>query len=595
MENLPPFENARLLEIERLRILDRPADKDIDDIVDLFRATVGAETCALNLITEDRQIEKFVSGKKLGNIRREDSFCQHVVNGNKALYVEQALADDRFKKSRYVAGKPGIRAYAGVPLHGVNKLPIGSLCMIDTSPRNFSSEDKKTLEIICRMLRRRLIPGVSAEISEDLPSVVSGADEFIDRFNTLLCDARRKKKEKTTLLFFQEAETHQTGRSQLAENLVEARRATTERLADIAQNAEPHFEVGVLGEDQFALALNSSHSDEEIRKFANRCLTALRKPVQTRTGYISSEMTVTVFVDDESIHDPVEILSLCRFTQGYHHMEKPNVMFLNKRRIDQAMRLGLGRTRISEALTERSISVVFQPIVCATKGTLNGYEALVRWNEPELGPFTAPEILELCDLEGLHESLDYAVMELACSHAVEREKRTGEKATIAVNIDVASLTSPEFVRTTRNILSRTKFDPELLEIELTEHSVIDDPDLAIRRMEQLIKLGVSFVLDDFGTGFSSLTHLHRLPISKLKIDQSFVSKIHKEKSATLVRSIIATARLLGVKTTGEGVEDKDQFIALNSMGCDNIQGYGISKPLDVDKFLQPFGPSEKVA
>lgn len=588
MGALPPFEQARLLELERLRLLDRPSDQDIEDVLELCRTMIGTDVCALNLITKSKQIEKFSAGKKLGNIMRNDSFCQHVVDGNKSLFVNDALQDERFKNTKYVRGKPHIRAYGGIPIHGANKLPLGALCVIDSHSHKFDKQDQKILKLVLQILRRRLIPEVTPEATDSLPSMVSSGDDFLNRFNTLLCDGRRKTKIRTTLYYFHEAQTANTDSHEDMRTVFEIRRIMIDRVAAIAAKSKPEFEGGVLGVGQFALALNSKLSDADIKKLAKFALATLRKPVPTKSGLMTPDIKVSIFIDDDTIHDPNEILSLCRFIQGYTHMPKPDVMVLNQNRVKQAMRLGVGRTRIADAIKNKQITLAFQPVVNANDRSLDGFEALVRWKEPELGTFSALEILELSEIENQNENLDYAVLEMALACAAQRQIATGEKTRIAINIDVRSLVSSQFVRRAKKIIALSKLDPTLIEIELTEHSIIDDPEMVIQKMGHLIDIGVSFVLDDFGTGFSSLTHLHKLPVKKIKIDRSFVSKIGDQKSSTLIQSIVSTARLLDMETTGEGAETNEHMIVLDALGCTHIQGYFVSKPLSLKNYLKPF-------
>lgn len=595
MENIPPFEQARLLELERLRLLDRPSDQDIEDILGLCRVMVGMDVCALNLITETDQIEKFSAGKSLGNIKRNDSFCQHVVKGNKPLFVNDASKDDRFKNTRYVKGKPNIRAYGGIPIHGANKLPLGALCIIDSTAREFGEKEEKILKLIARILRRRIIPEVTPEPTDQLPDMVSSGDEFVNRFNTLLCDGRRKANSRTALLYFRDSKTAVSDGHEDLRTVFEVRRILIDRVAAITSKSTPDIEGGILGLGQFALALNSGLNDEDIKKLAKFTLATLRKPIPTRSGLMSPDVKVSVFIDDETIHDPHEILGLCQFIQGYTHMPTPDFMLLTSKRINQAMRLGVGRTRIAEAIKNKQITLVFQPVVNANNHTLNGFEALVRWKDPELGTFSALEILELAEVEGQNENLDYAVLEMALACAAQRQVSTGEESRIAVNIDVRSLVAPQFVRKAKKIITLSQLDPKLIEIELTEHSMIDDPDIVIQKMNHLIDIGVSFVLDDFGTGFSSLAHLHKLPVKKIKIDKSFVSKIGNEKSSTLIQSIISTARLLDMETTGEGAETHEHMIVLDALGCTHIQGYYVSKPLNLKKYLKPFSAPKHVS
>lgn len=588
MDALPPFEQARLLELERLRVLDRPSDQDIEDILELCRTIIGSDLCALNFITESEQIEKFSSGKKLGNIRRDDSFCQHVVKDNKSLFVEDARQDNRFKNLKNVKSKPGIRAYGGIPIHGANNLPLGALCVIDGQPRAFVEKEKRTLELVSQILRRRLIPEVTPETTDALPDMISSSEDFTERFNTLLSNSRRKTNVRTALFYFQETQTISSDSHCDLRTVFEIRRMMIDRLAVIADKSKPRFEGGVLGLGKFALAINSSLSDSEIKKLAKHTLSSLTKSVPTKSGPMTPDLKVSVFIDDDAMQGPHEVLGLCQFIQGYTHMPKPDVMMLTPQRVKQAMRLGVGRARIADAIKNKQIMLAFQPVVNANDRLLNGFEALVRWKDPELGKFNALEILELCEIEGLNTNLDYAVLEMALACAAQRQVATGEETRIAINIDVHTLVSPQFVGRAKKIIALSQLDPRLIEIELTEHSIIEDPDTVIQKMEHLIDIGVSFVLDDFGTGFSSLTHLHRLPVKKIKIDRSFVSKIGDEKSSTLIQSIISTARLLDMETTGEGAETNEHMVVLDALGCTHIQGYYVSKPLSLKNYLKPF-------
>ena len=400
MGAVPSFEQERLLELERLRILDRPSDQDIEDVLELCRTIVGSEVCALNLITATEQIEKFSVGKKLGNMKRDVFFCQHVVNGNTSLFINDATKDDRFKNSKYVKGKPHIRSYGGIPICGANKLPLGALCVIDSHVREFGKTEEKVLKLVSQILRRRLIPEVSPETTDSLPEMVSSGDEFLDRFNTLLCEGRRKPSTRTALFYFHNAKTTEPDSHADLRTVFEVREMMIDRIATIAAKSKPEIEGGTLATGQFALALNSRLANDDVKKLAKFALASLRKPVPTKSGLMTPDIKVSVFIDDETIHDPLEVLSLCQFIQGYTHMPKPDVMVLTPCRVKQAMRLGVGRTRIADAINDKQITLVFQPVVNANNRSLNGFEALVRWKEPELGTFSALEILELSEIEG---------------------------------------------------------------------------------------------------------------------------------------------------------------------------------------------------
>lgn len=343
--------------------------------------------------------------------------------------------------------------------------------------------------------------------------------------------------------------------------------------------------VGPLTEIHFAMAFSTSLEQSEILALARKTLDLLLRPIPSATGQVWPTVSMTVFIDDQTVHDPQDIFGLCLSVQAYKHITLPEITVLTKERIDQASKLASGAARIAEAIKDARLDLTFQPFVNTEDGELEGFETLVRWNEPEIGKFSALEILELSDSEGTIEDLDYMVLEKACRTAVERSANADDQAIIAVNCDSRTFHSSRFTRNVKQILRRTGFDPSRLEIEMTEHSVLLDVSGITDKIESLRKIGVHFSLDDFGTGYSSLSHLQQLPISKIKIDQSFVRDLKSKRSSTLIQSIVSSARLLGMKTTAEGTEKKEHVIAMRVLGCDYLQGYGISRPLSAKKFL----------
>ncbi|HAU0936169.1 TPA: EAL domain-containing protein, partial [Legionella pneumophila] len=161
---------------------------------------------------------------------------------------------------------------------------------------------------------------------------------------------------------------------------------------------------------------------------------------------------------------------------------------------------------------------------------------------------------------------------------------------IAVNISEPQFRQPNFVPMLKKILTKTHMDPCLLKLEVTEQVMIDHLDETARKLHEIEAHNIQIILDDFGTGYASLSYLHQLPISKLKIDKSFIKNMLTNKNAAMItKTIILLAKGLGIKSLAEGVETKEQFDILKQLGCDEIQGYYFSEPLPVEKialFLQ---------
>ena len=207
-------------------------------------------------------------------------------------------------------------------------------------------------------------------------------------------------------------------------------------------------------------------------------------------------------------------------------------------------------------------------------------EALVRLNHPKLGLIGPNEFIPLAEENGLIVEIGDVVLRKACFAAqkwLELGLFTGR---VAVNLSSRQFALPDLQQRIESILRLTKLPAKHLELEITEGTVIKDPEQAIKVMQQLAKMGVSLALDDFGTGYSSLSYLKRFPINCLKIDKTFVDDIDKsDRDLKMVDSIITIAHNMGLTVVGEGVEQTAQLNILKALNCEEIQGYIYSKPI----------------
>jgi EAL domain-containing protein (putative c-di-GMP-specific phosphodiesterase class I) len=221
-------------------------------------------------------------------------------------------------------------------------------------------------------------------------------------------------------------------------------------------------------------------------------------------------------------------------------------------------------------------------------GHLTGAEALLRWlptNRPTVSP---AQFIPLAEDSGLIIPIGLWVLQTACAQikAWDQHQRTRDLQ-IAVNISARQLRQPNFVDQVRDCLQKAQINPARLKLELTESVVLDDVDLVIGRMQQIRTLGVTFSLDDFGTGFSSLSYLKRLPLDQVKIDQSFIRDITTDPNdAAIVSAIIAMSNSLGLQVIAEGVETEAQLAFLRDSGCMHYQGYLLGKPAPIGDWQQ---------
>ena len=243
-----------------------------------------------------------------------------------------------------------------------------------------------------------------------------------------------------------------------------------------------------------------------------------------------------------------------------------------------ALKLSL-LAELRDAIDERQLVLHYQPKLDVATARVVGAEALVRWQHPEHGLLSADQFIPLAEPTGLIASLTRAVLNEALEQCHEWRK-DGLDLEIAVNVSVRSLYDDHIVHDVSQLLERWGVPPACLILEVTESTMMLDPDRQIGVLSQLCALGVRLAIDDFGTGYSSLAYLRRLPASELKIDKSFViGMVDNPDDATIVTSTIQLAHSLGLTITAEGVESQQAWDTLNALGCDRAQGFHLSRPL----------------
>lgn len=266
----------------------------------------------------------------------------------------------------------------------------------------------------------------------------------------------------------------------------------------------------------------------------------------------------------------------------------------------RALRVLAYENRLRKALAAREFVPFFQPLIDVKTGEIAGMEALVRWQHPRLGLVSPAEFIPVAEEAGLIGELCHQVLFETCKTAKGWIDMGYKPVPLAVNISWRQFAQPERLMVLMNeVLQETGLPPELLELELTESSVMEEPDSAIRTLNDLRDFGVMASIDDFGTGYSSLSYLKKLPISKLKIDRAFIHEVNEnERDAAIVDAIIMLARALGLKTVAEGIETREQYEYLKEKGCDLAQGFYFSRPvpaIEMEKMIAQGGFYRKQA
>jgi EAL domain-containing protein (putative c-di-GMP-specific phosphodiesterase class I) len=241
--------------------------------------------------------------------------------------------------------------------------------------------------------------------------------------------------------------------------------------------------------------------------------------------------------------------------------------------------------RYGDSSPQTQITLAYQPIVDMVTEKVTGFEALVRWMHPERGAIAPAVFVPVAEESGLVLALGRWVLRMACRQAAAwNTRRPDAPVTVTVNLSGRQLQDEGLAFEVDAALKESGLSPSRLILEMTESVIMRESATARARLHELKQLGVRIAIDDFGTGYSSLSHLQQFPVDILKIDRSFLHRMHQgTHDAALVRTIITLAKLLSLRTIAEGVEDAEQQQQLRELGCDSAQGFLFGRPMSAEE------------
>jgi diguanylate cyclase (GGDEF)-like protein len=346
--------------------------------------------------------------------------------------------------------------------------------------------------------------------------------------------------------------------------------------------------VARLGGDEFAVVVDGGA--DVARAVGERVLTALALPVHLDGGAVAAHGSVGVAssTDLDSTDSADAAGALMRNADLAMYLAKAqgkNRLVIYADGMAEAARRRADLSRdLADAAVSGQLELHYQPVVRLADGRITGFEALVRWNHPELGLVPPAEFIPLAEETGAVTGIGRWVLREATRQGAEWSASTGVPLRIAVNLSPRQFQDGDVTADVRAALERSGLPAEQLTLEVTEGVLVRDIDAVVAELEALRALGIRVAIDDFGTGFAGLSYLRHLPADIIKIDRSFVSDLPSSRSAlSLVTSILELARTLGLDVVAEGVETEEQRRTLAELNCARAQGYLFSRPLPADR------------
>lgn len=352
---------------------------------------------------------------------------------------------------------------------------------------------------------------------------------------------------------------------------------TADRIVSVVRQDDT---VARISSDEYAILLEDVAYSKQIYKIIEQLLEKLKEPFQIDSSeiYLTASAGISLYP-----HDSENVLTLIRNADTALTCAKNDgtgrYQFYSEELTTAAQENLQIENALRTALKKNQLFLVYQPQVNLINGHLEGFEVLLRWHHPLLGMVPPSKFIPIAERSNLINEIGEWVLKQACIQGREWLDKGYEFGRIAVNISTPQIMRSNAINTITNILQETAFPPEHLELEVTETFAMRDPEHSNGILAKFREIGIEIAIDDFGTGYSSLNYLKKLPIDKLKIDQSFVAgMLESENDTAIVNTIIALGKALALKIIAEGIETEEQAKQLEKLGCQLGQGYHYSKP-----------------
>ncbi len=516
-----------------------------------------------NIIFSNRYINNFfgketISGKSVKEIFHESEY-KRIISENKKVLKERILSTETKMSDKF--GNIKFFQLNQFVLHKNEKKLIGSIYTDITSQKMTEKKLDKLAhyDLLTNLPNRALF-------YDSLSHVVSKASRNSSKVALMFLDLDNFKTINDTL-------GHDYGDILLKEVAV--------KLKSVLRTEDM---VSRLGGDEFTIILDGIHDNVFPSIVAKKIIDTLSVPIKLKDemGYIGSSIGISIYPDDT--RDKDELIKFADMAMYRAKESGKNTHRYFTSAMDSESREKMELTKdLRNAIINNELKLYYQPIIDIDKGVIALFEGLVRWEHPKYGLITPENFISLAEEGGFMVKVGRWILRTACQK-IKSLQENGYEIKIAVNVSSKQLTQNHLEETTKSIVKETGIKPELLELEVTEGFLMEN----IKKVEEVLTnlrdIGIGISIDDFGTGYSSLSRLKSLPITKLKIDKSFVDDIATEsEDREIVKVIILLAKSLGLEIVAEGIEDKEQLKLMRDFGCRLIQGYYFSKPLPSEK------------
>ena len=569
------------------------ANVDLDDVLDhavrMVATALDAELCDMfELHPDGRALTlKAAVGRPPDWINRhvvparEGSVASYSLSRIKPLIIEDLeMPDPRY--ARTALREQGVRSGVQVPIHGPAG-PIGLLGAYSRKLHRYTEEDVSFLDSVANILAA----AVERKNAEDRLAYLAQFDSltglpnrhlFHDRLAQALAQARRK--ETLMAVLFIDLDRFKLVNDTLGHAAGDA--LLKQAAARLQQCVRASDTVGRLGGDEFSAILPELAEPGDASVVAQKIIDVLAQPfsLDGHEIYVSASIGITVYPVDGEVAGTL-IMNADAAMYRAKEQGRGNYQYFTREMNERALLRMHMESQLRRALEREEFVLHYQPRIELRGGTICGFEALLRWRHPEKGLVGPMEFIPILEETGLIVPVGEWVITQACRQLTAWQQAGLSVPPIAVNLSARQFQQKDLESSVRRILRETGTDPALMQFEITESLLMHDPEGVASTLRGLHESGVKISVDDFGTGYSSLAYLKRFPLDALKIDRAFIRDIATDpEDATITLAIINLAHSLQLEVVAEGVETAAQLDFLAAHGCDEMQGYYFSMPVE---------------
>lgn len=575
LNNLNGDNERRSRALQALRDPDESRDEVLRKFVRLASQALGIPGSFISVLDDEFQTVRASHNFDLQRSTRADSLCRHVVDSDSAVIVPDTYHDARFVTHPLITGSPFIRFYAGVPLKTRDGIILGTLCVTDTQPQAFASDQVTTLTLLSTLVMSFLEAWHAAGFTDpvtglpnrqrlirDLQYLAVAGDTTPRRLVLIDCIDMSRAYELARTMGMTPVESLLKDMATLLP--LRLRPAVGEMIYTVATG---RFAILTRADSRLSAAWVAGRL-EGISADMDDGLSVALTPHTGEAGFVAGSMPASEILRRavSALNDAVgRGLPSQRFDAEAETQRSEDFMLM---------------TDLKKALQENSgLYMVYQPKICLHSGKPVGLEALIRWQHPSRGELSPGAFIPLAEQTDLLSVLTAWIID----QAVERLSRLRNNCIqlpLTINVSVRDFAREGFASALESKMARSKLPTSLLGIECLETERILESPTALRGLEMLRERGFTISLDDFGTGYSNISYLRRMPLDVIKLDRTLISELSSDTASRIIaRSIIAMLKELDYTVVAEGVESPDAVTSLTEYGCDQAQGYFYSKPL----------------